>query len=306
MIENPLRRVIEAQLKATGRSDRVISTSPVSGGCIHQALLLDLADGSSVFLKTAPVPPDEPEGRDIFQRESAGLNALASVDAIRIPTVLATADGSKGSEVPGTAFLLLEAIPTGRPTGDFFQRFGRQLANLHRLASADRFGFAHDNYLGATPQPNGWMSDWVDFWAEHRLGHQLRLARRRGLLDSELETRSERLLERLPDLIGSVNEPPSLLHGDLWSGNFMVDADGEPVLIDPACYYGHREAELAMCRLFGGFDRSFFQAYEHSRPLEPGSAERLDLYQLYHLLNHLNLFGSGYRSQCLGLLRRLT
>lgn len=306
MIENSLRRAIEARLKAAGRSDRVVSSSPVSGGCIHDALSLELADGSSVFLKTAPVSLDPSGGRDIFLREAEGLRALAAVDALRIPAVLATADGSQRSEVPGTAFLLLEAVRSGRPSEDFFPRFGRQLADLHRRATADRFGFDHDNYLGATPQPNGWTSKWVDFWAEHRLGHQIRLARQRGLLGSELETRCERLIQRLPDLIGFVTEPPSLLHGDLWSGNFMVDADGEPVLIDPAAYYGHREAELAMCRLFGGFDRSFFRAYESSWPLKPGASERLDLYQLYHLLNHLNLFGSGYRSQCLGLLRRLT
>ncbi len=306
MIENALRRAVEARLEGLGRSHRVVSSSPVSGGCIHNALLLGLADGSSVFLKTSRITSDASAGRDIFQREAEGLIALAATDALRIPAVLATGDGSAGSEVPGTAFLLLEAVATGRPTGKFFHRFGQQLADLHRLATADRFGFDHDNYLGATPQPNGWTSDWVDFWAEHRLGHQMRLARQLDLSDTELETRSERLIQRLPDLIGSVTEPPSLLHGDLWSGNFMVGSDGEPVLIDPAAYYGHREAELAMCRLFGGFDPSFFLAYESSWPLEPGARERLDLYQLYHLLNHLNLFGSGYRSQCLAILRRLT
>ena len=315
MLEAPLRRRVEARLAAIGQSDRIVSATPVSGGCIHRTLMLELHDGSSVFLKSIVGSlPTAGTGVDVFKREAEGLAALGEAGALRVPQVLGVenevedgVEAEDGAEDgAGCSFLILEAIQPGRPKRSFFPDFGRRLANLHRKATAHQFGFAHDNYLGATAQPNPWTADWVDFWAEHRLGHQLRLARRRGFSDPELEVCAERLIDRLPELIGSVTEPPSLLHGDLWSGNFMVDAQGEPVLIDPAAYYGHREAELAMCHLFGGFERSFFEAYEDAWPLAPGAEQRLDLYQLYHLLNHLNLFGSGYRSQCLAILKRLT
>ena len=215
-----------------------------------------------------------------------------------------------GTGTDPAAFLVMEAIGTGEPRPGFSAAFGRGFARLHAAnrdapdGRVERYGFAHDNHIGATPQPNPWTGDWVDFFRRHRLGHQLDLAREKGLSDPELDRLSDRLLDRLDELIGEPEEPPCLLHGDLWSGNTMVGEDGEPVIIDPAAYYGRREADLAMTQLFGGFDRRFYAAYEEVWPLAPGSADRLEIYELYHLLNHLNLFGGGYREGCVAIMRR--
>jgi fructosamine-3-kinase len=210
--------------------------------------------------------------------------------------------GGDGSDAP--PFLLMECIETGRPAGGFFEAFGRALALLHREARGARYGFERDNYIGATEQPNDWNDDWTAFWREQRLGYQLALARRQGLSDGAMIRHGDRLLERLDTLIGEPAEPPSLLHGDLWGGNYLVDERGGPVLIDPAAYYGRREADLAMTHLFGGFDARFHRAYEEVWPLEEGAAERLEIYKLYHLLNHLNLFGGSYYGGCMAILRR--
>lgn len=309
------RAIADLVEQRTGRRAEVRSQAPVSGGCIHDARLLTLDDGRRVFLKIAS-SGGSAASSDIFEREAEGLRALAATGTIRIPEVLGT---DREVEVPpGTpAFLLLEAIDSGpggsqRP-GDFSETFGRRLADLHRAtppAPSDgpaegTFGFDHDNYIGATPQPNGWLPDWVDFWRRRRLGHLLELARQRGLSDPELDRALDRVMDRLEEIIGPAVGPPSLLHGDLWGGNTMVDAEGRPVLIDPATYVGHREADLAMTRLFGGFDASFYRAYDEAWPPEPGSESRLRLYELYHLLNHLLLFGRSYRGGCLSRARQL-
>jgi len=302
-VRGAIRRAVEEAVReTTGRAIRITGSSPVGGGCIHDARILELENGGRLFLKSNATAPD-----DLFPTEAEGLRALAAVGAIRVPR----------DPVPGRAgdvsFLVMEAIPTGRPRPGFFEVFGRSFAALHRRSAeahgtapgGGRFGFPHDNYLGATPQPNGWMDDWVELFRTRRLGHQLDLARRRGLSDAELERLGERLLERLGDWLDAAEEPACLLHGDLWSGNFLADAEGEPVLVDPAAYYGHREADLAMTELFGGFDAAFYAAYEEAWPLPPGSPERRRIYKLYHLLNHLNLFGRGYRDGCVAILRRL-
>jgi fructosamine-3-kinase len=224
------------------------------------------------------------------------------VGSIRVPLPV----GTGGEEDGSIPFIIMENIETGRAKTDFHKTFGRQFAELHKSSQQGRFGFDHDNYLGSTPQPNGWKESWVEFWREHRLGHQLALARKQGLSDPELERRGDLLLDRLEGLIGEPAEPACLLHGDLWGGNYLADSAGEPVLIDPAAYYGRREADLAMTMLFGGFDRSFYAAYEETWSLAEGSEVRLEIYKLYHLLNHLNLFGGTYYSGCIGILRRLT
>lgn len=297
MMGPELRRGIEAAvLEATGREIAVTETTPVGGGCINHAEVLLLADGSRLFAKSnAAAPPD------LFEREAEGLRALAAPGAIRVPREPVA--GRAGD----TAFLVMEAVPTGRPKAGFFRDFGRRFARLHRETVKDApepFGFPHDNYVGSTPQPNGWSASWVDFFRERRLAHQLRLARKAGLSDDELDRLGDRLLDRLEEWIDLPEEPACLLHGDLWSGNYMSDDSGDPVLIDPATYHGHREADLAMTELFGGFDHTFYAAYEEEWPLPPGSAERRELYELYHLLNHLNLFGRGYRGRCVAILRR--
>lgn len=285
--------------RETGKVLTVVRQTPVGGGSIHRAAILELSDGSRRFVKHSPGAP-----ADMFPREAEGLRALAATGAIRVPRDPLPGEAD---EAGGVRFLVLEAIDTGSPGHGFFSRFGRAFAELHRGTRQTRAGFPHDNYIGSTPQPNGWMDDWCDFFRQRRLGFQLELARRNGLATAELSKLGDRLLERLATWLDVPGENCCLLHGDLWSGNFLCDAEGEPVLIDPAAYYGHREADLAMTRLFGGFDRAFYEAYEEAWPLPSSGVEqreRQDIYQLYHLLNHLNLFGSGYIAQCLSILRR--
>lgn len=287
---------------ATGRTARIEGRRGVGGGCIHDSGLVELDDGRRFFVKSnaAPLPR-------IFELEREGLEALRATETLRVPEVLGVGGGQGG--VP--AFLVLEAIETGTPASGFMEGFGRGLAFLHSVPATAAgpegrtFGFGNDNYLGATPQPNGWCHGWVDFWHRHRLGHQLELARSQGRSTHQLDHLGDRLMERLEGLIGEPDEPAALLHGDLWGGNYLVDGRGQPVLVDPAAYYGRREADLAMTRLFGGFDSRFYAAYHEVWPLAPGSEERLAVYELYHLLNHLNLFGSGYLSGCLARLRQL-
>jgi fructosamine-3-kinase len=230
------------------------------------------------------------------------LEALAALGEVRVPRDPVTGGGEGG--VP--PFLVMEAITSGRPGPGFSADFGRRLARLHRATRGGRFGFPHDNYLGSTPQPNEWSADGCEFFRRRRLGHQLALAHANGLADRELSRLGERLLERLDRWLDLRGEPACLLHGDLWGSNYLIDEAGAPVLIDPAAYYGHREADLAMTHLFGGFDAAFYAGYEEEWPLAPGHDERLPIYELYHLLNHLNLFGTGYRGRCLAILRRYT
>ena len=261
------------------------------------ARIATFADGRRVFVKTAAGRPD------MFECEAEGLRALAEAEAIRVPAVLAVAADA----------LVLEAIPHGARKADFARDFGRRFARLHAFRGK-ACGFAHDNYIGSTPQRNrpldgSWQdahdpdgSAWPAFFLERRLRYQARLAAENGYPEcGRLLDRAEALVL---DLLGAAIEPPSILHGDLWGGNYIVDERGEACLIDPAVYFGHREADLAMTRLFGGFPAEFYHAYEESAALAPGHDERLPLYQLYHVLNHLNLFGASYYHQAVGILRR--
>lgn len=279
----------------TERPALIRDTRAVGGGCINETFVVELNDGRSYFVKANGDPLDS-----MFAREAEGLSSLAQAGTIRVPQP--TGDGGGDAAVP--PFLVMEYIASGGPADAYGQMLGQGLAELHLQARSERFGFAHDNYLGSSRQANPWTSDWVVFWREHRLGYQLELARHNGLCDSEMTRLGQALMARLPELIAEPDEPACLLHGDLWGGNHMADERGCPVLIDPACYYGRREADLAMTLLFGGFDRSFYQAYEQTWPLAPGSERRLEIYKLYHLLNHLNLFGGGYRSSCMQILRK--
>ena len=299
-MDTALRLAVGRRLSGgSGAPVEVTRAEAVSGGSIHDAFRARLSDGRSVFVKGS-----RRLSREVFEREAEGLAALEEAGALRVPR-----SPLAGSSA-GISFLILEWVETGSRGAGFFEAFGGGLARLHRAtaergAHDGRFGFSHDNWIGATPQPNRWQGDWVEFWRRHRLGHQLRLARERGLSDPSLDRLGDELSDRLERWIDLPDEPPCLLHGDLWGGNYLVDEGGRAVLIDPAVYYGHREADLAMTRLFGGFAPAFYSAYEEEWPLPPGSEERLAIYELYHLLNHLNLFGSSYRGSCLAILRRL-
>jgi protein-ribulosamine 3-kinase len=224
-----------------------------------------------------------PSRADAFAAEAEGLEALRP--HIRVPQVL-----DRGMR-NGKAFILLEHLDLQRG-GDFAQ-LGRMLAALHRQ-TGPRFGWARDNYIGLGPQANAWCDDWAEFWRTRRLLPQIDLARRNGF---GVEAPKLTLLE-------NHRPPPSLLHGDLWSGNAGFTAEG-PVVFDPAVYYGDREADLAMTELFGGFPNEFYRAYDETFPLPPGYEQRKHLYNLYHLLNHLNIFGGGYLSQVKATLRLL-
>lgn len=247
--------------------------------------------------------PDAPSG--LFEAEAAGLTALRdSGSPLVIPRVVTaswlTADVD-GTEQP--SFLVLEYLSAGPRVADFDERLGRGLAALHRTTRA-QYGFTQPTYCGATLQPNPWADRWIEFYAVSRLGHQLDLAARGGRVDGGARQRIERLISRLDTWLSEPPEGPALIHGDLWSGNLHVTPDGLPALIDPAVHFAHREAELGMMTLFGGFSPRVFDAYHEAFPLDAGWRERTDLYQLYHLLNHLNLFGGSYHDGVMAVVRR--
>jgi fructosamine-3-kinase len=262
----------------------------VGGGCINTTVRL--SDGRrSYFVKL-----NSARLLEMFAAEAEGLAELARTGTLRVPRPLC--HGSSD----GQAYLVMEYLELGRPHSNAAREAGHRLAALHRTV-ASRFGWQRDNALGATPQPNGWLQDWMDFWRERRLGFQLRLAARYGY-GGRLQERGERLLEACPALLDHT-PAPSLLHGDLWSGNLGYAQDGQPLVFDPAVYYGDREADLAMTELFGGFPAAFYAAYREAWPLAPGYQVRKTLYNLYHILNHLNLFGGGYLGQALRMVERL-
>lgn len=286
---------IEA-LRAAGDASVLRAHEPLSGGSISQVARLRSERGD-YLLKWG--------GRGLagfFAAEARGLALLASTGAVRVPAVLAWRDAAD-SDPQG--FILLEwlAAPPGADRGAAAQALGYALAALHRT-TVPAYGLDDDNYIGATPQPNGWMASWRSFFRERRLRFQADLARRNGHLSGERARRMERLLDRLDAWIDDRAVQPALLHGDLWGGNFLVGPGGAPALIDPAVYYGDREADLAFTTLFGGFPGSFYRAYDEVWPLPPGWQERRDLLNLYHLLNHLNLFGESYGGAVDAVLKR--
>ncbi|MBW2421543.1 MAG: fructosamine kinase family protein [Deltaproteobacteria bacterium] len=268
----------------------------VSGGDIGESSVVELAGGERLFLKCYPGAAP-----GMASAEARGLGWLAEARALRTPQVRAHGEAQDG--LP--AFLALEWIETGGPgadyAADYAEELGRGLAALHRTGAAG-FGFAEDNFIGRLPQSNRRHESWVEFYAEERLGAQLDMARQAGRLPGRVAAALESLIEELPSLCGP-EEAPARLHGDLWGGNALVDPAGRPCLIDPAVYGGHREVDLAMMRLFGGFDRRVFAAYDEAWPLAPGHRERVDLYQLYPLLVHVNLFGGSYVGSLEGAIR---
>ena len=293
----------ETQRKLETQFDNPIARiSPVSGGCINQAFRITLQDSREFFVKTNSLNASSAADLSgMFEAEAAGLNALRTTNTFFVPDVVAV------SQSEHDAFLVLEWVISGRRSPDFSEQLGRRLAALHRFdireSDSIAFGFEGDNFLGSSNQPNQWNESWIAFWRQHRLGHQLQLASTQSFVDSRLLTLGQNLINRLDRvLVGP--ESASLLHGDLWSGNVMSGAEGEPILVDPACYLGHREAEFGMITLFGGFDEEFYAAYNEVWPLEDGYEERVEIYRLYHLLNHLNLFGSSYQTACLEILQK--
>ncbi len=275
--------------QATGEQGTAAPLGAVGGGCINQAMRLSYS-GNTYFVKL-----NSAAHADMFEAEARGLRELRDSDSLRVPEPLC-----RGADEQ-SAWLVLEDLALGG-RGDP-AALGRGLARLHQVTQA-RFGWVQDNTIGSTPQINTPESDWMVFWREHRLRFQLDLAVRHGH-GGRLRERGERLLDEFPRLFAEYRPIPSLLHGDLWSGNYAYTREGEPVIFDPAVYYGDREADLAMTELFGGFGREFYVAYREAYPLDEGYAVRKTLYNLYHVLNHLNLFGGGYLSQAQGMIDRL-
>jgi fructosamine-3-kinase len=307
--------IIRAALAQAGDSTPIRERASVGGGSISQALRVRTAQGH-YLLKTG--------GRGLpgfFSAEARGLRLLGSTGAVRVPDVLAVQDAETTtddrqpttqtpvvggqSSVVGVGFILLEWLeaPPAASRARAGEILGTALAAMHR-ATAPTYGLDHDNYIGATPQPNALLPGLTEFFRERRLRPQAERAARNGLLPAPRAARIERVLSRLGEWIDDGHVQPALLHGDLWGGNFIVGPGGAPALIDPAAYYGDREADLAMTRLFGGFPPAFYQSYAAAWPLAPGWQDRVELYNLYHLLNHLNLFGEGYGAQADATLAR--
>lgn len=259
----------------------VTGTRPVGGGSINVAGRVSLADGRTVFVKHRPGAPPA-----TFTREAEGLARIRVPGGPRVPRVLAVGDDD------GARFLALEWLPPGRPAPDHDAVLGRGLAALH-ASGAPAFGDDAPNWIGPLPQDNTPAATWPEFLAARRIGPLVRAARDAGHLGARDVAAAERLMGRLPDLCGPA-EPPARLHGDLWSGNAHPGPDGLPVLVDPATYGGHREVDLAMMQLFGGFSDAVVAAYEEALPLAPGRRERVPLHQLYPLLVHVVLFGAAY------------
>jgi fructosamine-3-kinase len=274
---------------ATGTSFEVATRRSVSGGDINQAEVLTGRDGRRYFVKR-----NVAEGLAMFEAEADGLREILASGTLLAPGPVCsgTADGQ--------AYLVLDYLELGGRGSD--AELGRQLAAMHRV-SQERFGWWRDNTIGATHQRNAFHADWPTFWRDRRLGFQFGLARRRGA-PGRLLSQGERLLGSVDTFFTTYHPVPSLLHGDLWGGNYGFAA-GRPVVFDPAVYYGDREADLAMTELFGGFSAHFHAAYREAWPLDPGYALRKILYNLYHVLNHYNLFGGGYAAQAEGMIDRL-
>lgn len=281
-------RICKQISESTGESLQPARTRPVGGGCINRCF--HLSGGNREYF----VKINTGTLLKMFECEAAGLEQISATGTVRAPRPVCSGEANQH------AYLVLEYIPLSGSSNSALA--GERLAAMHRHLGR-QYGWERDNNIGSTPQPNHWSDDWIDFWRRQRLGFQLRLAAKQGHM-GRLQQRGERLLDLFPALIDH-NPPPSLIHGDLWGGNLGYDPTGEPVIYDPAVYFADREAEIAMTELFGGFDNAFYRAYNNAWALDSGYATRKKLYNLYHILNHLNLFGSGYAGQALSMIEGL-
>lgn len=276
---------------AIGRRFHIEATNPVAGGCIHNAYRIN-GEGKSYFVKA-----NRPEFVWMFETEASALDEIIATKTVRVPNPVCWGSTEDSS------FLVLEwlFLDTHNPTCD--RILGCQLAEMHRRARP-YFGWWRDNAIGSTTQTNTSNQEWVEFWLTQRLGFQLDLAENNGY-SGNIQRAGQKLKGALHGFFSDYQPRPSLLHGDLWGGNFAMDESGSPVIFDPATYYGDREAEIAMTELFGGFGTEFYAAYNDSFPLDPGYSTRKTLYNLYHILNHLNLFGGGYLMQAQSMIDSL-
>lgn len=285
------RHICKEISAATGEAFHARTGQPVGGGCINAAYLVE--DGARRFL----IKTNRASNLAMFEAEAEGLSEIAATRAIRVPIPICS------GVALDKAFLVLEFIDLHSNEKGQEELLGRQLADMHRVTSSQH-GWHRNNTIGATPQINTPTDNWLKFWRDRRLAPQLTLAASNGR-NNRLRHRTEHLMARLDEFLAGHNPPPSLLHGDLWSGNRAYSHSGEPVIFDPAVYYGDRETDLAMTELFGGFSATFYAAYQEAFPLDPGYRVRKMLYNLYHVLNHLNLFGGSYAEQAERMIEEL-
>lgn len=287
----------KALVSLFGTSVSVVHTDRLSGGDINKAYGLTLNTGDHIFMKA-----NAKQNAAFFTAEAAGLMAIKSTSAIKTPEILCT--GTDNGEDVGYSFLLLKFIESSAPRNDYWEVFARELAALHKadtgniIEDSSKFGFIQDNFIGSTAQINACSDSWISFFRDNRLFPQFKAADR--YFSAEDRSKITKLLDHLEEFLIEPSKP-SLIHGDLWSGNVMCSSEGKAMLIDPAAYVGHFEADIAMTELFGGFPQEFYSAYRESNPMESGYEERRDLYNLYQLLNHLNLFGTNYLAPVLSI-----
>jgi fructosamine-3-kinase len=283
---------ITAQISnSTGLPFAMEKAASIGGGCINEAHRIE-GNGRRFFVKL-----NHADSLAMFEAEAMGLQEIYRSHTLRVPVPVCW--GKNKSK----AWLVLEYLEMSNVSSSGTAALGARLAAMHRISSG-KFGWMRDNTIGATPQINSYSLSWIQFWREQRLGYQLQLARVNGYT-GKLQTQGEQLLAQLDFFFPEAKPVASLLHGDLWSGNYSFDHAGQPVLFDPAVYYGDRETDIAMTELFGGFPATFYAAYREAYPLDPGYSTRKTLYNLYHILNHLNLFGGGYLRQAEQMTGRL-
>ncbi|GHA26156.1 aminoglycoside phosphotransferase [Salinimicrobium marinum] len=285
-VPNDLQKIID-QLEAA-EGFKVSNFSSLSGGSINTVYLLKTTSGERVIkLNKASEFPS------MFEAEKEGLEALRNSNTIDVPEAFSC------GTIDFTSYLLLEHKPEGKPLAEFPRLFAEDLAALHKISAPD-FGFHSSNYIGSLPQYNGKETSASDFYIHQRIEPQIKMASERGFSFSDLDTIFKNIAAEIPE------ESPALIHGDLWSGNYLVNSEGRPCLIDPAVSYGPREMDLAMMKLFGGFSEEIFRSYQEIFPLEPGFQKRIPLWQLYYLLVHLNIFGSSYLSRVKSILNNFS
>jgi len=283
-------KIAEHISQVTGEKFDIKNRRSVGGGCINQGYVI--SDNNHTYFGKI----NQASQVDMFAAEALGLKEMWETQTIKVPQPICwgTADNS--------AYIVQEYLELGSGGGKIaWEEMGKQLAAMHKTSNFKGFGWHENNTIGSTPQINNWTTDWADFFAEHRINFQIKLAKRRGGQFSQGET----LIKAIPELLANHHPQPSLVHGDLWGGNASITASGEPVIFDPATYYGDREVDLAMTELFGGFPAAFYQGYNAVWPLEPGYELRKSLYNLYHILNHFNLFGGGYESQANRMIKQI-
>lgn len=285
--------IVQKITQTTGKTFSVQQQQGLSGGSINQAVRL--AGDEEGKEKVYFVKTNRAGLGDMFSAEAKALAEIAKSKTIRVPIPICTGDEEEHS------FIVMEYLSIGGACDQI--KLGEQLAAMHGFTK-QQYGWDIDNTIGATPQQNRWCESWVDFWREQRLGYQLTLAANNGF-KGELQVLGEKLLVEMPVLFTDREIEASMLHGDLWGGNMAGLSDGSPVIFDPAFYYGDREADLAMTYVFGGFSKDFYASYNNAFPLDDGFDLRKTFYNLYHIINHLNLFGGGYQAQAIGMLKRV-